>query len=195
MRIRDVGKVLIMVTVAVLFSLNVWAGAAKPPEGTLTLTDPYMGPESPTTDNLSKVDYFDYNMGEKKLFKHVIEDIDSTVNSYLKVDSFALSSIVTHYGGDVQNGMITINTTGYDYIALYYGDGKNDVGGGNKTYHSGTWIYACPDGGGSFNFDSHALSHFTLFKSEGGQVPLPPAAWLLGTGLAGLVGVRRKMKK
>jgi hypothetical protein len=38
------------------------------------------------------------------------------------------------------------------------------------------------------------LSHIEFFSSTK-PVPIPAAAWLLGTGLAGLVGIRRKMKK
>jgi hypothetical protein len=40
-----------------------------------------------------------------------------------------------------------------------------------------------------------------LYKVDGSSgfeatpVPIPPAAWLLGTGLIGLVGVRRRMRK
>jgi hypothetical protein len=37
------------------------------------------------------------------------------------------------------------------------------------------------------------LSHITFWSKT--PVPVPAAVWLLGTGLAGLVGIRRKMKK
>jgi hypothetical protein len=39
------------------------------------------------------------------------------------------------------------------------------------------------------------LSHISFWSKTQTPVPAPAALWLLGTGLAGLVGVRRKMKK
>ncbi|SEM01166.1 VPLPA-CTERM protein sorting domain-containing protein [Syntrophus gentianae] len=40
--------------------------------------------------------------------------------------------------------------------------------------------------------DQGAFSHVTLY---GTPVPVPAAAWLLGSGMLGLLGIRRRMKK
>jgi hypothetical protein len=39
------------------------------------------------------------------------------------------------------------------------------------------------------------MSHLSLWTVSPSNVPAPAAVWLLGTGLVGLIGVRRKMKK
>jgi len=54
------------------------------------------------------------------------------------------------------------------------------------------------------NVSGVAFDSFTLKSTQrafevdnitvGSAVPIPAAAWLLGTGLAGLVGIRRRMK-
>jgi hypothetical protein len=45
------------------------------------------------------------------------------------------------------------------------------------------------------NFHPSTVAHEQLANYVDSQVPIPAAAWLLGSGLIGLVGLRRKFKK
>ena len=68
-------------------------------------------------------------------------------------------------------------------------------------YKSGTWSTAGVDCVGN-SCNQPGLSHFTLYKvtgdsgtgGDGGEVPLPAAAWFLLTGVAGLGAMRRLRK-
>jgi hypothetical protein len=43
-------------------------------------------------------------------------------------------------------------------------------------------------------FDGNDLTVYRIF-GEGNQIPIPGAVWLLGSGLIGLIGLRKKFKK
>lgn len=83
----------------------------------------------------------------------------------------------------------------------YYGSWSSDValnayllkaGPGFELYYlptpaaSGDWAITCLTNDQGI---PHDISHFT------GYVPIPPTALLLGSGLIGLVGIRRKLRK
>ena len=91
---------------------------------------------------------------------------------------------------------ITYNPTGLDYTVSYDGYGVSPISSGTNTYSSTTW-----------GFLDEAMFRFRLADNYGaGQyfqfgevtlitpdpVPIPGALWLLGSGLLGLVGLRRK---
>lgn len=82
-----------------------------------------------------------------------------------------------------------------DYISIKAGTGFIVYDVHSKTYlASGTNWWSTSglvnNGGKQPN-----LSHISFWSKTQTPVPAPTALWLLGTGLAGLVGVRRKMKK
>jgi hypothetical protein len=63
-------------------------------------------------------------------------------------------------------------------------------------------LYILPDIGLDFKFDSGMIglattdeATFNNFSITGNAVPIPGAVWLLGSGLIGLVGIRKKLKK
>jgi len=53
------------------------------------------------------------------------------------------------------------------------------------TYHPAVWIYNSNGDG------TYAQQSLTMLA----PVPVPPAVWLLGSGLIGLIGIRRRLKK
>ena len=77
-------------------------------------------------------------------------------------------------------GTIHIDSTGY--VVLHWGG----TGGG---------IYQAYYVNGSADFDQPSGYGALSFVAEYKQVPIPGAGLLLGSGIVGLVGVRRKMKK
>ncbi len=97
------------------------------------------------------------------------------------------------------------NLPGFDVDVCAYA-GRNCAGGGNKGITLGFGdsftmdIYGDFDPSEGVTLDQFAVKFQTnvgSFELAGSPqpVPLPAAAWLLGAGLFGLVGVRRKLKK
>lgn len=58
-----------------------------------------------------------------------------------------------------------------------------------------------PDGQGHYDSNdnsarkSHRDKGWKHHQKSPAATPIPPAAWLLGTGLVGLIGIKRKLKK
>jgi len=77
------------------------------------------------------------------------------------------------------------------YIAIKAGDYTIYL---SVTGNSGTWDTSIL---GVFNPEGipPGLSHISFYGIETSNVPAPAAVWLLGTGLVGLFGIRRKMRK
>ena len=74
----------------------------------------------------------------------------------------------------------TPGTAGYEEINIFGNSGPNDY-----SYYEGT-------GAGNF-FNVHNNGTFTVTQVS--AVPVPPSVWLLGAGLLGLIGLRRRLTK
>ncbi len=83
-------------------------------------------------------------------------------------------------------GQLNFSTGGtYSYTYRFSTDN-------GATWLIADWYEGVNDGGTQF-FDASNLGYATV---EGGSpVPIPAAAWLLGSGLVGLVAIRRKLRK
>jgi hypothetical protein len=131
----------------------------------------------------------------------------STGIVYIGNDNGSVTSIdgndVVYIGGSGHNNSeVVVNGSGTSGTWEYTGSDYNveyiAIKAGPYTVY-----YATDGNSGEWNtFDiwvgrkkphNPNLSHISLYGSE--PVPVPAAVWLLGTGLVGLVGARRKMKK
>lgn len=94
-----------------------------------------------------------------------------------------------------------INSLGFDvdYITIKAGNGfiVYDVKS-NFYYTKGTpdsWNWWSTEGLKNGGGNQPEVSHISFWSKVVTPVPVPAAVWLLGTGLVGLVGVRRKQRK
>lgn len=109
---------------------------------------------------------------------HILERID-IVNSgqfYLSMLSYEGPTYKSTYTSKSDNQYFQTYTNGTDYIWFI------EDGGGDQTW-----------GDGSGDGDHNDFIAWTGAKPI--ATPVPAAVWLLGSGLVGLVGIRRKAKK
>jgi len=121
-----------------------------------------------------------------------VTEIDGNLVTYLGTTAGNADGSVTNLGTD---GEWTYTGTGtVEYIAIKAGHYVIyiDVPDGST---GGTWstYWLDPDVRNPQGIPP-GLSHIIFYGSTS-NVPAPAAVWLLGTGLAGIFGIRRKMKK
>ena len=182
MTTRNIGKVMMVMVAMFLLSFNAWATPYLPLP--LGVDDPYVSTESGTKPSLIGYDTVPFSNNGLPTIAQSFTDIgvpmtqESLVKYSPSVDSGWVGTPITV----IDDYTVKIDASGYQYMMVYYGNGN---AGGQFFYDIGT-------SGGIYIFEKQALSHVVFGVS---QVPAPAAVWLLGTGLAGLVGIRRKMKK
>jgi hypothetical protein len=92
-------------------------------------------------------------------------------------------------------GTWTINDANIwnDYSRLAF---STHIGGGSGTPDSWSWLIAPQETSGDFFIEATSQSSWNGFSNAKlyGEVPIPAAAWLFGSGLLGLVGIARRKK-
>lgn len=107
------------------------------------------------------------------------------------------SSAFGFYLATASNGTFFSNTAlnadGADHLFAYQGNGAPFVSGAleDEFFNASDYILAWEDLAGLGDAD---YQDFVLIAKDMSPVPLPPALWLLGTGLIGLAGVARRSR-
>jgi len=87
----------------------------------------------------------------------------------------------------------------YEFTLLYQTNRiKIDLKGGNGFLKDGLTIFDIVGGpfpDGRFGFYNYSQAYVTYQGFTEAVIPIPSAVWLLGSGLLGLVGLRRKIRK
>lgn len=101
------------------------------------------------------------------------------------------------YLSTANNGTFFSNTAlngdGADHMFAYQGNGAPFISGSleDEFFNATDYILAWEDLAGLGDAD---YQDFVLIAKDMSPVPLPPALWLLGTGLIGLAGVARRRR-
>lgn len=141
------------------------------------------------TSNLSR-GYVSTQFGEGGDFSGyryaTADEVTALVNEALSVSADVFEAV--EYLGSLVG--ITKYQSGYPEILAQIDTGKS--AGANFLYSNGTPTYQTGVFGTTYGsgFSSSGVSSWLV--KEASAVPVPAAAWLLGAGLAGLAGMRRK---
>jgi hypothetical protein len=184
MKTRKMIKMAMVASALVLLSLNAWASIDLSTTFPTGVNDPRLSGNTAIFLARDTVPHSNNNTAT------VLADLNSVIDPDIS------NLYIAMYHNDVTNtNVITLPSvvsitgdilaiTGSGYVEIFYGKGEDT----NHLNHSGQWF---------FNLPTYGTYDFTALSLSGvhSQVPIPTAAWLLGTGLVGLVGARRKMKK
>jgi hypothetical protein len=170
MKTHTITKTILVIVAMVLLAVNAWADA-------IYLGEINFSPGSPDPKNeqawLENTLIPAYNSNPANS-----TDLPTPIISFNSSPSYSGQNLTS----------ITVNPNGADYIVLHWGGN----GGGVLVAYAFT-----SDASVTFTLPgvskANSLFGYNLFYTH--AVPVPAAAWLLGTGLVGLIGVRRKMKK
>lgn len=108
---------------------------------------------------------------------------EGTLTDYFKDSNkgaYLLQRAIWALEGELDLSLVTDNP----YYSIGLEKGTGDANGAYNVF-----VFNLTDSSGKLIQDQLAWS------SDGGGVPIPPTAYLLGAGLLGLVGLRRKFKK
>jgi len=167
MKKRNVCLLMVMAVALVMFSMNAWAGA-------ISLNDP---------TNQNDPSGQPANPGEGTLTAWLNNVVIPANSGNPNVPQITVSEILPReeYDGpeDHFTSVTVSDFTGY--VVLHWG------GQGGGVYYA----YYVTGGATFLTPNGREIS----FVAKYGQVPVPAAVWLFGSGIVGLVGVRRKMRK
>jgi hypothetical protein len=96
--------------------------------------------------------------------------------------------------GNVQPGYGLVNKAPFTTLeGLGY---WSNEAGSDPSYNGGAWYFAFSFGRQSVIYTDYLYQPLAVHEGNvGAPVPIPAAIWLLGSGLIGLVSLRRRMKK
>jgi hypothetical protein len=151
-------------------------GLPPPPPGTVTINIEYSGGGS-GHQYLSQART---NWGENESFTN--EQITNTV-----ISGPSFSGVV--HSIDFIDDPLTGPNEALDWDALIWLTASCDAGGG-----VGATCDAFVDPIVSFADPNHANFYAFNFSSNLPTIPVPPAVWLFGSGLIGLIGIARRKK-
>jgi hypothetical protein len=122
------------------------------------------------------------------------ESIGNEVKSIFNVNSFTGGDQVDSLGGG--NTATFVTSVVYQYLAVHLGQGEIffDFGAGGVAANTAFSLSSSGKGAGFSNFRAYSTNAVTPVTpgSTPTATPIPAAAWLFGSGLAGLLGFRRK---
>lgn len=117
-------------------------------------------------------------------------------SSFLKSWSLGVYDNVLDFGGTsgiTENNSSTLNTVSFTYTGASMAP---FIGSGFSTFDvlSGADLFKLQGGGNMAMGSTDKFNAGASIIYEYAPVPIPAAAWLLGSGLVGLVGVRRRFR-
>jgi hypothetical protein len=182
---------------------NVYSGGAITVTGATFTHADYVGsitgtPASGTTSNISSLGALDPNSDILTLL--------GTYTTFLGVHNFTSSDAAGVY---YVTGAVTFDTgatgnwtiisdgafTGTDVHITPYIAASGDFPNGLALYGAGALTLTGSNDISGAVAVAGAVTEEGRINSPSSQVPIPAAVWLLGTGLVGLVGLRRKFQK
>ncbi len=149
--------------------------------------------ENSFSDNALELGYAEVSSDGTNFYRFANDSLTSSpVGGYGSVDPTNITSLAGKYrqGYGTPFDLMSLNgISGLDINNIGYVRIVDIVGDGNHFDTSGDVIYDPYPTSGSAGFDLDAIG--VLHQSP---VPIPGAVWLLGSGLLGLVGIRRKKR-
>lgn len=110
---------------------------------------------------------------------------DSTFNNKLTISGSGSSYTLTESGGSSLN----LDSSQFEFYFTYYdGSSDNYLKQYDVATQAGGFLLTLSDQISSPNYEVEIQTH------DMAPVPLPGAAWLLGAGLVGLIGIRKRSK-
>lgn len=116
----------------------------------------------------------------------LIQNAGIAIGQYLTADQVSFTAITDFC---LLMDTTTSSQSGYSQMSSQLSIGEKY--GLDMVIYGGTYTYSTGNLGGSVGTSS-TISSWLVRDAQASSVPIPGAVWLLGSGLMGLVGIRRK---